>query len=81
MRHFVRAAELCAAGLDWLKVLMGESLSGKTLAVARFKTDPKLPTEADRVQGVRRRLEIGIESGPTWGPESALKRDPPQWTS
>jgi hypothetical protein len=26
-------------------------------------------------------LEIGIETGPTWGPESALKRDPPQRTS
>ena len=26
-------------------------------------------------------LEIGIETGPTWGPESALKRGPPQRTS
>jgi len=26
-------------------------------------------------------LEIGIEMGPTWGPESALKRGPPQRTS
>ena len=26
-------------------------------------------------------VEIGIETGPTWGGESALKRDPPQRTS
>ena len=27
------------------------------------------------------KVEIGIETGPTWGPESALKRGPPQQTS
>ncbi len=32
-------------------------------------------------QEIRTCVEIGIETGPTWGAESALKRDPPQRTS
>lgn len=50
MRHYVRAAELRAAGLDWLKVLMGETIPDKTLVVAKLKADPGLASEADRVQ-------------------------------
>jgi hypothetical protein len=63
MRHYVRAAELHAAGLDWLKVLMGEALSEKTLAVARLKADPKLRTEADRVKAF---VEAGHGSRATY---------------
>lgn len=63
MRHYVRAAELHAAGIDWLKVLMGETIPEKTLAVAKLKTDPRLKTEADRVKAF---IEAGHGSRATY---------------
>jgi hypothetical protein len=39
------------------------------------------PQELELQTAVKTDLEIGIESGPTWGAKSALKRDPPQRTS
>lgn len=78
MRHYVRAAELHAAGLDWLKVLMGESIPEKTLAVAKLKADPKLITEAARVKAF---VEGGHGSRATYfnharNLKSAKKRKP-----
>lgn len=50
LRHYVRAAELKQAGLDWIEVLPLENVSPKTLAVSRLKADPSYSTEEARAQ-------------------------------
>lgn len=49
MRHYVRAAELRAAGLDWLRVVMSDIASETTLLVARLKADASYVSEEERV--------------------------------
>lgn len=48
MRHYVRAAELQAAGINWVQHLLSE-IPAKTRMVAEIMADPTLTTEAERV--------------------------------
>lgn len=48
MRHYVRAAELKKAGLDWVNASLPESLPEKTILVARLKDDPSFTSESER---------------------------------
>jgi hypothetical protein len=50
MRHYVAAWELKQAGLDWRSLLLSRCLSGRALAVAQLKADPRYASEAERVQ-------------------------------
>lgn len=50
MRHYVRAAELKDAGLDWVKVLLSDTVPEKALAIAKLKADSRYQEERDRVQ-------------------------------
>ena len=50
MRHYVRAAELKKAGLDWMQSILSDTLSEKTLLVARIKADSKYVNERQRVE-------------------------------
>jgi hypothetical protein len=50
MRHYVRAAELKRAGLNWLQAVPCPQLSRKTLLVAQLRADPRYPTEEARAQ-------------------------------
>jgi hypothetical protein len=54
MRHYVRAAELKEAGLDWMQAILSDALAEKTLLVARIKADPSFSSERDRVEAFRR---------------------------
>ncbi len=49
MRHYVRAAELKEAGLDWVKVLLSDTVPEKALLIAKLKADPAYAEERDRV--------------------------------
>ncbi|MGL4514845.1 MAG: hypothetical protein ACRCT8_17290 [Lacipirellulaceae bacterium] len=49
MRHYVRAAELNAAGIDWVGVIGAKFLPAKTLLVARLRDDERFASEAERV--------------------------------
>jgi hypothetical protein len=53
MRHYVRAAELKTAGLNWMQALLSDTLSEKTLLVARIKADPRYKNEQQRVEAFR----------------------------
>ena len=53
MRHYVRAAELKTAGLNWIHAILSDALSEKTLLVARIKADSKYATERERVVAFR----------------------------
>ena len=55
MRQYVRAAELKAAGIDWQRVVLQESLPPTTSLVAQLKTDPVFASEAERVREFIRR--------------------------
>ena len=50
MRHYVRAAELKKAGLNWMQAILSDTLSEKTLLVARIKADSKYANERQRVE-------------------------------
>ena len=50
LRIYHRASELKMAGLPWQEVILSCCLTGKTLAVAELKADPKFKTEEERVQ-------------------------------
>jgi hypothetical protein len=50
LRHYVRAAELRAAGLDWRQAVPLKGLSPRTLLVARLKADPSYPSEEARAR-------------------------------
>ena len=50
LRHYVRAAELKAAGLDWKQALPLEAVSAKALLVAKLQADPSYPSEEARAQ-------------------------------
>ncbi len=49
MRHYVQAAKLNEAGMDWLDILHRESFIEKTVLCAKVKNDPQHRTEAQRV--------------------------------
>jgi hypothetical protein len=50
LRHYVRAAELKQAGLDWTQGLPLKGMSPKTLLVARLRADASYPSEEARAQ-------------------------------
>jgi hypothetical protein len=49
-RHYIVAAELKQAGLDWKDALLARCLSGKLLVVAQLKASNKYATEEHRAQ-------------------------------
>ena len=53
MRHYVRAAELKQAGLNWMQAILSDALSEKTFLVAQIKADPKYQTEHERIRAFR----------------------------
>ncbi|QDV81021.1 hypothetical protein [Botrimarina mediterranea] len=53
MRHYVQAAELKAAGMEWLDILHREGFAEKTVLVAKIKNDPKFTTEAQRAKAFK----------------------------
>ena len=54
MRHYVRAAELKDAGLNWMNAILSDALSEKTLLVARIKSDSQYQTERERIDAFQR---------------------------
>ena len=63
MRHYVRAAELKSAGLDWTKVLLRDTVPEKAMLVAKLKADSTIKTERERV---KRFTELGGGNATTW---------------
>ena len=53
MRHYVRAAELKGAGLNWMQAILSDALSEKTLLVAQIKADSQYRTERERIGAFR----------------------------
>ena len=53
MRHYVRAAELKQAGLNWMQAILSDALSEKTLLVAQIKADSQYRTERERIGAFR----------------------------
>ena len=49
-RHYIVAAELKQAGLDWMTAVLARCLSGKLLIVAQLKASNKYATEEHRAQ-------------------------------
>ena len=58
MRHYIRAAELKAAGPDWVKALLSDAVPVKTLLVAKLRAGPSFAEERDRVEAFKR-LGVG----------------------
>ena len=54
MRHYVRAAELKKAGLNWMQAILSDALSEKTLLVAQIKADSQYRNERERIDAFRR---------------------------
>jgi len=54
MRHYVRAKELKAAGLDWVSMIGGQFLPPKLLLVAKLKDDPQYESESERIEAFRK---------------------------
>ena len=54
MRHYVRASELQAAGINWVGHLLGE-IPEKTRLVAELRADPSFSSEAERIEAFRKR--------------------------
>lgn len=50
MRHYVQASELKDLGLDWVQVMLSDTVPEKALLVAKLKADPSYLDEADRVR-------------------------------
>ena len=63
MRHYVRAFELRRSGLDFVKVLLSDSIPEKALLVARLKADPRFQEERERVAEFTR---LGGGGQTTW---------------
>jgi hypothetical protein len=55
MRHYVRAAELKKAGLNWMQAIVSDALSEKTLLVAQLKSDARYRNEQERINAFRER--------------------------
>ena len=53
MRHYVRAAELKQAGLNWMQAILSDALSEKTLLVAQIRADTQYHTERERIGAFR----------------------------
>ena len=49
MRHYVRAKELKAAKLDWVKVILSDSIPEKALVISRLIADPRFTEQRQRV--------------------------------
>lgn len=49
MRHYIQAAELKDAGMDWLDILHREGFAEKTVLCAKIKNDPQYTTEPQRI--------------------------------
>lgn len=54
MRHYVRAAELKKAGLNWMQAILSDALSEKTVLVAQIKADTRYGSERDRIDAFRK---------------------------
>ncbi len=54
MRHYIRAAELKEAGLNWMQAILSDALSENTLLVAQIKADSKYANERERIDAFRR---------------------------
>lgn len=63
MRNYVRAHELRRSGIDWVKVLLGDSVPEKAVLIARIKADTKFNEERDRVSEFKR---LGGGGSTTW---------------
>lgn len=63
MRDYVRASELRTSGLDWVKILLSDSVPEKALLVSRLKADTRFPQERDRVAEFKR---LGGGNTTTW---------------
>ena len=50
LRHYVRAKELKAAGMDWTEVLAAEVENPRARLAAALLADPAYPTTAARVE-------------------------------
>ena len=53
MRHYLRAAELKRAGLNWMQAILSDTLSEKTLLVAQLRSDPRFSSQRDRIAAFR----------------------------
>lgn len=49
MRQYVRAAELKAAGIDWVSAILRDDIAPKVRLIAELKADDTFPEERDRV--------------------------------
>lgn len=49
----IRAAELKKAGIDWVRVMLSDSVPGKALLIAKLKADSRYTEERQRVQAFR----------------------------
>ncbi|QDV81274.1 hypothetical protein [Planctomycetes bacterium TBK1r] len=63
MRHYVRAAELKAAGIDWVKTILSDEIPEKAMLVAKLKADTSFAEERDRVRAF---TELGGGNKTTW---------------
>ena len=63
MRHYVRASELKASGIDWVQVVLSDSVPAKALLVAKLKADSSLGEQRERVKMFR---ELGGGGQTTW---------------
>lgn len=63
MRHYIRAFELRESGIDFVKVLLADSVSPKALLVSRIKADPAFSEERERVAEFER---LGGGGQTTW---------------
>lgn len=54
MRHYVQAAELKEAGMEWLDILHREGFAEKTVLCAKIKNDLQYSTEAERIAAFRK---------------------------
>jgi hypothetical protein len=53
MRHYLRAAELKRAGLDWMQAILSDALPEKTLMVAQLRSDSRFANEHARIKAFR----------------------------
>lgn len=59
MRHYVQAAELKDAGMEWLDILHREGFAERTVLAAKIKNDPQYRTEAQRIEAFKEGLGAG----------------------
>lgn len=63
MRHYVRATELKSAGMDWVNVLLSDTIPEKALMIAQLRANPAFIEERERV---KRFTELGGGGQTTW---------------